>query len=143
VNLNHVNLCSSDVPALTATLEQHFEYRIIQAGTVPDEAWATNPGSHFAMLTGGDGSNIVITEIRPTPDGRSAYPSGFHIGIMQPTAQAVIEKHEELTKAGYQPGPLSDGFEAVGATWTAFYCPVGDGLEIEVNHRTRSPVLDN
>ena len=29
-----------------------------------------------------------------------------------------------------------------GAIWTAFYCPVGDGLEVEGNHRTRSTILD-
>ena len=27
------------------------------------------------------------------------------------------------------------GFQVWGATWTAFYCPLGDGLDIEVNYR--------
>ncbi|PRY04638.1 hypothetical protein [Kineococcus rhizosphaerae] len=52
------------------------------------------------------------------------------------------EKHTELLDAGYEPGKISSGFEVLGATWTAFYCPLGDGLEIEINHRTPSPLLD-
>lgn len=143
MQLNHVNLCSSDVPALTRTLETHFGYRTVDAGTVPDEAWAPNPGGHYAVLTGSDGSDIVITQIEAPAAGQSAYPAGFHFGLIQPTAQAVADKHAELAAAGYTPGPISDRFEALGATWIAFYCPLGDGLEIEINHRTHSDILDD
>lgn len=142
MHLDHVNLCSSDVPALTRILEAHLGYRTIESGTVPDVAWATNPGSHYAVLVGGDGSNVVITQIDAAPDGRSAYPPGFHFGLRQPTARAVTEKHAELTAAGLRPRPVSAGFETLGATWTAFTCPLGDGLEVEINHRTHSDLLD-
>lgn len=141
MTLDHINLCSSDVPALTRTLETHFGYRTVQAGTVPDEPWATDPGSHFAMLIGHDGSNIVITQINPAPDAHSAYPNGFHFGLMQPTAEAVNDMHNELGAAGLHPGPVSH-FDAVGASWIAFYCPLGDGLEVEINYRTPSELLD-
>jgi hypothetical protein len=141
MTLNHINLCSSDVPALARTLETHFGYRTVQAGTVPNEPWATDPGSHFAMLIGADDSNLVITQINPAQNG-SAYPAGFHFGIIQDSLSAVTAKHDELTSAGLNPGPVST-FDALSATWTAFYCPLGDGLEIEVNYRTPSDILDN
>ncbi len=142
MHLDHLNLCASDVAALTQTLERHFGYRVVQAGHVPEGPGVANPGSAFAFLQGEDGSSIVVTQIDAQPDGRSSYPLQFHFGLMQESADAVHAKHAELTAAGYTPGAISAGFEVFGAVWTAFYCPIGDGLEVEVNHRTRSTTLD-
>jgi hypothetical protein len=61
---------------------------------------------------------------------------------MQESAEAVHAKHAQLGAAGFDPGAISDGFEVFGAVWTAFYCRLGDGLEIEINHRTHSTILD-
>lgn len=142
MHLDHLNLCASDVPALSSTLERHFGYRLVQADRVPDVAGLPNAGSEFAFLMGQDGSCIVVTQIDAHPDGRSSYPPQFHFGLMQETAAAVHAKHAELTAAGFEPGEISAGFEVFGAVWTAFYCSMGDGLEIEINHRTRSAILD-
>jgi hypothetical protein len=142
MRLDHINLCATDVAALTGTLSRHFAYEVVNQGTVPDYPGATNPGSAYAFLVGQDASSIVISEIAPVADGGSAYPSGFHFGLIQDSADAVHAKHAELIEAGYAPGPISAGFEVLGATWTAFYCEIGDGLEIEVNHRTASAILD-
>ena len=142
MKLNHVNLCASDVTTLAHTLETHFGYRTLEIGTVPDLPWATNPGSTYAILVGEDVSDIVITQIDPVPEGESAYPPQFHFGLMQDTVEAVHAKHAELKQAGFTPGKLNEGFEVLGATWTAFYCPLGDGLEIEINYRTHSDLID-
>ena len=142
VQLNHVNLCASDVPALAHTLETHFGYRTVDSGTVPDEPWADNPGSAYAILVGEDLSDIVITQIDPVPEGESAYPPQFHVGLMQDSADAVHAKHADLVRAGFEPSDVNEGFEVLGATWTAFYCALGDGLDVEVNHRTHSDLLD-
>jgi hypothetical protein len=142
MRLNHINLCASDVPAMARTLEQHFDYDLFVLTKVTEQMGVLEPGSDFAMLTGLDGSYVVISQIDPTPDGSSAYPSFFHFGVMQDSADAVHAKHAELEAAGYHPGAISDGFEVAGATWTAFYCEIGDGLEVEVNHRTWSEQLD-
>lgn len=141
MNLDHLNLCASDVGSLSTTLQRHFGYQLVQAGSTP-AADGGGAEREFAFLLGSDGSSVVITQIDAQPDGPSSYPPGFHFGLMQDSAQAVHAKHAELDAAGYHPGPVSDGFEVFGATWTAFYCPLGDGLEIEINHRTPSPVLD-
>ena len=141
MRLNHVNLCASDVSALARTLEVHFGYSTVENGTVPDYPGVRNAGTQYAVLVGDDGSNIVITQIDPPTDGRSAYPAQFHFGLIQDTAGAVHSLHVELTAAGREPGKISV-FEVLGATWTAFYCPLGDGLEIEINHRSESELLD-
>ncbi|GAB3261499.1 VOC family protein [Kineosporia babensis] len=138
MKLNHVNLCTSDVIALTRTLVEHFGYRLVDSGIVH----GSDDASRFAAVLGPDGSELVITQIAPTPDGSPAYPKGFHFGLMQESREEVLAKHRDLDAAGYAPGPISDGFEVWGATWTAFYCPLGDGLEVEVNYRTHSVLLD-
>jgi len=140
MRLNHINLCASDVGALKDSLEQHFSFRTIQFGKVPDHPGAVDSGSDFAMLTGQDGCDVVISQIEAGE--QSAYPPQFHFGLMQDSAEAVHAKHAELVAAGYSPGRVSAGFEVFGAVWTAFYCPLGDGLQVEVNHRTHSDVLD-
>ncbi|MCS7483801.1 VOC family protein [Umezawaea endophytica] len=142
MRLDHINLCASDVPALTRTLTRHFGYTALREGTVADYPGAPNPGAAFSFLLGQDGSHIVVTQITAAAEDVSSYPPQFHFGLMQDTVEAVHEKHAELTAAGHRPGPISSGFEVLGATWTAFYCPLGDGLEIEINHRTASALLD-
>jgi len=137
MRLNHINLCSSDVDTLTHTLVTHFDYRVVDSGAVP--APGSSVDRRFATVVGKDGSELVITQIDPDP---AAYPGGFHFGLMQDSREAVHAKHAELTAAGLNPGRISDRFEVWGATWTAFYCPLGDGLEIEINHRTTSELLD-
>ncbi len=140
MRLNHINLCASDVPTLADKLVTHFGYRIIDSGRPP--AAAGGGRGYFAAVAGNDGSDFVITQIDPVPDDGSAYPKGFHFGLIQDSREAVYTKHAELTAAGLNPGEISDGFQVWGATWTAFYCPLGDGLEIEVNYRTPSALLD-
>lgn len=140
MRLNHINLCSSDVAALQQKLERHFGYQTVDSGTVPDVPGLAGAGTPYAMLIGEDGSNIVISQI-DARDG-SAYPAQFHFGLIQETPEAVHAKHEELVAAGLAPGKVNGPFEVLGARWTAFSCPLGDGLEIEINHRTRSELLD-
>lgn len=140
MHLNHINLCASDVLALASTLVDHFGYRLADSGVVPRPDGAAD--SRFALVIGADGSELVITQIAAPPADQSAYPQGFHFGLIQPSRDAVYAKHDELSAAGLTPGTINDGFEVWGATWTAFYCPLGDGLEIEINYRTTSDFLD-
>jgi hypothetical protein len=141
VRLNHINLCSSNVIKLANDLVTFFDFRLIDNG-----AFASRAGSvgeqEFATVIAKDGFAIVITNIEPMPDGCSAYPDGFHFGLIQETREAVFDKHAELISAGVTPGPINDGFEIWGATWTTFYSPLGDGLQIEINYRTPSALLD-
>ena len=129
---NHINLCSSDVKSLTGIFVRHFAYRVIVSGKVPEHVGVLQAGTDFAMLDGSDGFSIVISQIDPEP--QPAFPANFHVGIMLDAADQVYAKHEELSEAGYQPGSISS-FETLGSRWTAFYCPVGDGINIEVNSR--------
>ena len=141
MRLNHINLCATNVPLLAGKLVAHFGYHLIDSGDFPRQD-GSGESQAFAAVVGQDGSELVISEINAIPGAASAYPRGFHFGLIQDSREAVHAKHAELTAAGFQPGDISDGFEVWGSTWTAFYCPLGDGLEIEINYRTPSSLLD-
>jgi hypothetical protein len=124
--LNHLNLCTSDVLALGKLFTQHFTFTTLQAADTS------------AMLRGSDGFLLVLTQI--DPHAPPTYPYSvlftrhisFHVGFMLDAPAHVHAKHQELQAAGWQPKPIQT-FEALGAAWTSFYCPVGDGIEVEVN----------
>lgn len=125
VKLNHANLFTSDVDALSGILIRHFAFK-------PEHA-----GEGFAMLRGSDGFSLVLMTIGP--ESSRTYPSAdvfdqhisFHIGFIVDTPEHVHAKHEDLRENGCRPGPIKT-FDAIGKRWTAFYCPVGDGIDIEV-----------
>ncbi|NML67816.1 VOC family protein [Hymenobacter sp. RP-2-7] len=122
--LNHLNLCVSDVLAQCDLFARHFDFRVEQRA---------NEG---ALLYGPDGFFLVLTkigsEVHTYP---SSPPFNFHVGFMVESEAQVLAKHQELDAAGRQPGPVKR-YQALGADWVAFYCPIGDGIDIEVNTHT-------
>ena len=129
MNLNHAHLFTADVAATSGLLTRHFAFAVEQAG------------AGFAMLRGSDGFSLVLMAFGA--DGPRAFPSadtfgqriGTHIGFVVATAEAVRAKHVELDDGGCRPGAIKT-FEALGKSWTAFYCPLGDGVDIEVTAHT-------
>lgn len=129
MKLNHANLFSSDVLGLSDLLIRHFSFEKEQAG------------EGFAMLRGCDGFSLVLMEFGA--DAPRLYPSAdvfgmhisFHIGFIVDSADKVHAKHRELSESGCRPGAIKT-FDAIGKSWTAFYCPVGDGIEIEITAHT-------
>jgi len=87
------------------------------------------------MLDGADGSSLVITQITAAAD--PAYPKDFHFGIMMGPPEEVESKNRELASASLNPEKVQD-FEAVGSTCKTFMAPLGDGMKVKVNSRTRS-----
>lgn len=127
MKLNHANLCTNDVVSLSNLFTRHFAFDVLDAG------------DGYAMLKGTDGFFLVLT--KTDPNAPQTYPNSlyfnFHVGFMIETPEAVHAKHQELSEAGWNPGPVKN-YEALGAAWTAFYCAVGDGIDVEVN--THSPL---
>lgn len=132
LRLNHLNLCTSAVPTLSRLFTQHFDFTLQQG----DET--------HALLHGRDGFFLVLTLL--DAHAPAAYPYSvafgrhisFHVGFMLAAPAQVHAKHAELLAGGWQPEPVQ-AFEALGAAWTAFYCPLGDGIALEVNAHVALP----
>lgn len=128
MNLNHVNLCTNRVAEISAIFQDHFAFEVLDAN------------EYSATLRGQDGFLLVLTQT--AADSPKSYPYthfpqfnfrfNFHVGFMLDSPGEVRAKHQQLKEAGLEPGSLNE-YQALGASWTAFYCPVGDGIDIEVN----------
>jgi catechol 2,3-dioxygenase-like lactoylglutathione lyase family enzyme len=124
MKLNHLNLCTDDVAALSTFFTRFFGFELV----------ATRGSRAFAILRGSDG--FALNLMRPMKGGFADYPNGFHAGFLVETPGEVLAKHRELTEAGLAPGEMQQ-LTRGGAATTIFYCNAPGGILIEVSAVTR------
>src|SRR5262245_60425438 len=121
MKLNHLNLCTSDVPGLGDFFVQHFGFELL----------ATRGRDAFAILRGDDG--FALNLMRSGRGGAPLeYPDGFHVGFLVEHADEVRAKHRELEGAGLEPGELQK-LTRHGTPTTIFYCEAPGGVLVEVS----------
>ncbi len=120
MELNHANLCTTDVAGLAQFFTRHFGFELI----------AMRGKDAFAILKGTDG--FALNLMRPGKGGGSEYPDGFHIGFVVDDADTVHAKHAEMTEAAAGPDAVQELVRG-GATTTVFYCLAPGGLLVEVS----------
>jgi catechol 2,3-dioxygenase-like lactoylglutathione lyase family enzyme len=89
LKLNHLHLTVDDVPAARAFLERYFGLRPAGAGH-----------KNFDMLRDDDG--FVLTLMGVGKGNSVSYPDSFHLGFIQPSAEAVDGIYEELRADGFE-----------------------------------------
>ena len=118
--LNHTNLTTYDVPALTEFFCSVFGFQ-----TLDERA------DKLAVLRNADGYLLTLMyDKRMTPE--AGYPGLFHVGFLQPTQEAVDGFHEVLSGRKYEtpkPGTLQRG----GPPTYGFYCTAPGGVLVEVS----------
>jgi catechol 2,3-dioxygenase-like lactoylglutathione lyase family enzyme len=121
MKLNHLNLCTSDVPGLSDFFTRFFGFELV----------ATRGRDAFAILRGDDGFALNLMR-----SGRGTqpidYPDGFHVGFLVERADTVHAKHRELHDAGREPGELQR-LTRGGTPTTIFYCEAPGGVLVEVS----------
>jgi catechol 2,3-dioxygenase-like lactoylglutathione lyase family enzyme len=121
MKLNHLNLCTSDVPGLSDFFTRFFGFELL----------AARGRDAFAILRGDDG--FALNLMRSGRGGASIeYPDGFHIGFLVAHADQVHAKHRELQDAGLEPGELQK-LTRHGTPTTIFYCEAPGGVLVEVS----------
>jgi len=118
--LNHTNLTTYDVPALTEFFQSVFDFQVMHKRT-----------DKLAVLRNSDGFLLTLMyDKRMTPE--QGYPGLFHVGFLQPTQDAVDSMHEALSARNYMaPKPAKlrrGGPEAYG-----FYYGAPGGVLVEVS----------
>jgi len=118
--LNHVNLATSDVPALIHFFEAGFGFHIaVQRGN-----------GNFAVLLNSDG--FVLTLMYDKTATANPYPSTFHIGFLVSSADIVHEHHARLHAAGFNP-PSPTILQRGGGKTFGFYCAAPGGIFVEIS----------
>ena len=118
--LNHTNLTTYDVPALTEFFRSVFGFRVME-----------ERAGKFAVLHNTEGFVLsLMHDKNMTPE--HGYPGLFHVGFLQGTTAEVDGVHAILTEHHYeapQPGKLQRG----GPPTYGFYCNAPGGVMVEVS----------
>jgi catechol-2,3-dioxygenase len=118
--LNHTNLTTYDVPALTAFFTSIFDFQVFE-----------ERAGKFAVMRNAEGFILTLMHDK-NMTAEHGYPGLFHVGFLQPDQQAVDEKHKTLDAAHYQaphPARLNRG----GPPTYGFYCQAPGGVLVEVS----------
>jgi lactoylglutathione lyase len=115
MNLNHLNLTVTDVPAASQFLETYF-------GLHNHEGERQN--KNFTVLR--DDNGLVLTLMKTSSQSEVKYPGNFHIGFIQPTEQAVDDINQRLKADGFNVQPPEHHHAYT------FYVEAPGGFTIEV-----------
>jgi catechol-2,3-dioxygenase len=118
--LNHANLTTYDVPALTAFFSSLFHFELLE-----------QRAGKMSVLRNADGFLLTLMhDRRMTPE--QGYPGLFHVGFLQPDQQAVDEIYQSFSSAKYQ-APQPAKLERGGPPAYGFYCQAPGGVMVEVS----------
>ena len=119
MRLQHLNLTTSDVPALAAFFERFFGF----------EPYAAR-GDALVVLR--NGHDFILTVMRGKTGEPADYPANFHIGFYYDEASEVEAKHGELSAAGLSPNKIAFMDRGGGVRVPHFYCAAPGNVLIEV-----------
>jgi catechol-2,3-dioxygenase len=118
--LNHTNLTTFNVPALTEFFCSVFAFELMHERS-----------GKLAVLRNADGFLLTLMhDKRMTPE--HGYPGLFHIGFLQPTQRDVDQMHRSLAGRNYvapTPAKLNRG----GPPAYGFYYEAPGGVLVEVS----------
>ena len=114
MNLNHINLGVTDVPATVSLLQTYF-------GLQPVAGFPANP--KMAFMTDDAGALLSLFKV-----GDVTYPKIFHIGFMRPTVDEVRAIHARLAAGGFDPEVPREEHGRF-----TFYFKAPGGFTVEVN----------
>jgi|SRR5450432_1202887 catechol-2,3-dioxygenase len=118
--LNHTNLTTYNVPALTEFFCSVFGFQVIN-----------KRGDKLAVLRNSEGFLLTLMyDKRMTPE--QGYPGLFHVGFLQPTRHAVDLMHEGLSARSYT-APKPTKLQRGGPEAYGFYYKAPGGVLVEVS----------
>ena len=115
MQLNHLNLTVTDVPATCQFLEKYFGLRRMGGN------------NNIALLSDDHGMVLTLTSMKVGRETEVKYPATFHIGFGQESEEGVNEINRRLKDDGFDVPPPSRQH----GSWT-FYFRAPGGFTIEV-----------
>jgi catechol 2,3-dioxygenase-like lactoylglutathione lyase family enzyme len=121
MQLNHLHLSVSDVPACAGVFSRYFGFSQLEA--------SSNAG--FAVLSNLEGFVLVLMRHAKDVDPEQAYPPQFHVGFLIDGEAQVAQLHAEMTADGLHVSELEFSRGA-----RRFYFRVPGGVLVEIGHRS-------
>jgi catechol-2,3-dioxygenase len=118
--MNHTNLTTYNVPALTEFFCSVFGFQLIE-----------KRADKLAVLRNAEGFVLTLMyDKRMTPE--QGYPGMFHVGFLQPTQHAVDLIHDDLRARNYM-APKPAKLQRGGPPTYGFYYSAPGGVMVEVS----------
>ena len=118
--INHTNLTTYDVPALTEFFSSVFGFQLLE-----------KRADKLSVLRNAEGFLLTLMyDKRMTPE--QGYPGMFHVGFLQLTQHAVDLMYESLSARNYMP-PRPAKLNRGGPATYGFYCEAPGGVLVEVS----------
>jgi catechol-2,3-dioxygenase len=124
--LNHTNLTTYDVPALTAFFTSIFNFELL-----------SDRAGKFSVLRNPEGFLLTLMHDK-NMTAEHGYPGIFHVGFLQSTQQAVDKMHQALLAAHYE-APTPGTLERGGPPTYGFYYKAPGGVLVEVSTMNVDP----
>lgn len=118
--MNHTNLTTYNVPALTEFFCSVFGFQLIQSRA-----------DKLSVLRNAEGFLLTLMyDKRMTPE--HGYPGMFHVGFLQSTQHAVDLLHDDLSARNYM-APKPANLQRGGPRTYGFYYNAPGGVMVEVS----------
>jgi catechol-2,3-dioxygenase len=118
--LNHTNLTTYNVPALTEFFCSVFDFQLVSKRT-----------RNLSVLRNSDGFVLTLMfHKNMTPEHR--YPGLFHVGFLQPTHEDVDGMHQSMSARNYM-APKPEVLRRGGPKTYGFYYEATGGVLVEVS----------
>ena len=121
LKLNHLNLPTSNVPALSRFFTEAFAFR--QVGVFGNDK--------LASLVNDEGFEMLLMHDKHLAAGEH-YPTTFHTGFVVPTREEVHQRHAAILAAGFE-APAPARIDRGGPPAYGFYCIPPGGVMVEVS----------
>jgi catechol-2,3-dioxygenase len=118
--LNHTNLSTYSVPALTDFFCSVFGFQVIE-----------KRGDKMSVLRNSEGFLLTLMYDKLITQ-EQGYPGLFHVGFLQPTQHDVDFLHENLSARNYM-APKPTKLQRGGPEAYGFYCEAPGGVLVEVS----------
>jgi catechol 2,3-dioxygenase-like lactoylglutathione lyase family enzyme len=118
--MNHTNLTTYNVPALTEFFCSVFGFQLVE-----------KRADKLSVLRNAEGFVLTLMyDKRMTPE--QGYPGMFHVGFLQPTQHAVDLVHDDLSIRNYM-APKPAKLQRGGPPTYGFYYDAPGGVTVEVS----------
>ncbi|WP_353064050.1 VOC family protein [Tunturibacter psychrotolerans] len=120
LQLNHINLSVSDVPALSDFFERCLNFKVTER----------RGNNKFAVLEGEDSFVLILMHGKDVTT--ASYPTMFHVGFIVKDEATVRATHQQMIAAGYEAPPPAR-IQRGGDPTFGFYHPAPGGILVEVS----------
>lgn len=121
--INHINLGVTNAAEVASFFERVLGFRCTEV----------RGEGRLIILESSEG--FVLTLMKDKSIGADAYPTTFHLGVLQPDRESVVELARISAEAGFG----NQAPSLIRGDTFGFYVHLPDGIQVEISARLAEP----